>query len=232
MATNELLSQDEIDALLHGVDDGDVEIKSDELPEGEPQPYDFSSQDHIVRGRLPALEMINERFARSFRISLFNMLKRSPELSVGNLRTVKFEDYKRGLFIPTSLNLVTIKPLQGMALFVLESTLVSTLVDNYFGGNGRFPAKIEGREFTPTELRVIQMMLEYVFADLKQAWVPVMKIEFEHKNSEINSQFVNIVGPTEFVVISTFHIELEGGGGEFHVTMPYTMIEPIRDKLC
>ncbi len=231
MATNELLSQDEIDALLHGVDEGDVEIEADELSDGEPQPYDFSSQDHIVRWRLPALEMINERFARNFRVSLFDMLKRSPELKIGRLRTLKFEDYKRSLFIPTSLNLVAIKPLQGMALFVLESKLVSTLVDNYFGGYGRFPAKIEGREFTPTELRVIQMMLEYVFADLKRAWTPVMETKFEHKNSEVNPQFANIVGPTEFVFISTFNIELEGGGGEFHVTMPYTMIEPIREKL-
>ncbi len=231
MSGDELLSQDEIDALLHGVDGSEVEVEADDLPTNEPQPYDFSSQDHIVRGRLPALEMINERFARHFRISLFNMLKRSPELRFKNLRTLKLSDYRRGLLIPTSLNLVKIKPLQGMALFVLEPKLVSTLVDNYFGGGGRFPAKIEGRDFTPTEMRVIEMVLEIAFADLKNAWAPILDTEFAHMSSEVNPHFANIVGPSDFVVVSTFSIELEGGSGEFHVTIPYMMIEPIRNQL-
>ncbi|MBD3619620.1 MAG: flagellar motor switch protein FliM [Chromatiales bacterium] len=230
MATNDILSQDEIDALLHGVEDGDVSTKED-LPPGEARQYDFTSQERIVRGRMPTLEMINERFARHFRISLFNMLRRSAEIAVVGIRMVKFSEYVHSLYVPTSLNLVRIRPLRGTSLFVIDPKLVFVLVDNFFGGEGRYYTKIEGREFTPTETRVIQMMLNAVFTDLKEAWAPVMKLDFEFQNAEVNPQFANIVSPTEVVVVSTFDVELDGGGGQLHVTMPYSMIEPIREHL-
>lgn len=228
----DLLSQDEIDALLNGVSSGDVNTKEAEpLPEGVAQSYDFNSQDRIVRGRMPTLEMVNERFARYFRISLFNLLRRSAEIAVGGVQMLKFAEYVHSLFVPTSLNLTRVKPLRGTALFILDPKLVFIVVDNFFGGDGRFRAKIEGREFTPTELRVIQMMLHQAYKDLKEAWNPVMPVEFEYLNSEVNPQFANIVSPTEVVVVTTFHIELDGGGGDLHVTMPYSMLEPIRELL-
>ncbi|NOZ52290.1 MAG: flagellar motor switch protein FliM [Gammaproteobacteria bacterium] len=230
MSVNDLLSQDEIDALLHGVSNDDVDT-DDDTPSGDARCYDFSSQDRIVRGRMPTLEMINERYARYFRISLFNMLRRSAEISVGGVQMLKFSEYIHSLFVPTSLNMVRVQPLRGTALFVMDPKLVFTIVDNYFGGDGRFHAKIEGREFTPTELRVIHMILMQVFVDLKEAWGPVMDLTFEYVNSEVNPQFANIVSPTEVVVVTTFHVELEGGGGDFHVTMPYSMLEPIREIL-
>ncbi|VAW78101.1 Flagellar motor switch protein FliM [hydrothermal vent metagenome] len=229
---NDLLSQDEIDALLHGVGGGDVETETDEdVQEGETRSYDFGSQDRIVRGRMPTLEMINERFSRYFRISLFNMLRRAGEVSVSGVQMLKFSEYVHSLFVPTSLNLVRIKPLRGTALFVLEPKLVFALVDNFFGGGGRFHTKIEGREFTPTELRVIQLVLDLVFSDLTQAWKPVMEMGFDYQSSEVNPHFANIVSPTEVVVVNTFRIELDGGGGDLHVTMPYSMLEPIRELL-
>jgi len=232
MSVNDLLSQDEIDALLHGVSNDDVDTDDDSMGgDGEARNYDFSSQDRIVRGRMPTLEMINERYARHFRISLFNMLRRSAEISVGGVQMLKFSEYIHSLFVPTSLNMVKVHPLRGTALFVMDPKLVFTVVDNYFGGDGRFHAKIEGREFTPTELRVIHMILKQVFVDLKEAWGPVMELNFEYVNSEVNPQFANIVSPTEVVVVTTFHVELEGGGGDFHVTMPYSMLEPIREIL-
>lgn len=229
---NDLLSQEEIDALLHGVGSGDIDTDNDAgLADGEAQNYDFTSQDRIVRGRMPTLEMINERFARYFRISLFNMLRRTAEISIGGVQMLKFAEYVHSLFVPTSLNLVKVNPLRGTGLFVFDPKLVFIVVDNYFGGDGRFPTKIEGREFTPTEQRVIQRILQQAFEDLIQAWRPVMPINFEYMNSEVNPQFANIVSPTEVVVVSTFHIELEGGGGALHVTLPYSMVEPIRDLL-
>ena len=229
---NDLLSQDEIDALLHGVSGGDVETETDEeVPEGEARGYDFTSQDRIVRGRMPTLEMINERFARYFRISLFNMLRRAGEISVSGVQMLKFAEYVHSLFVPTSLNLVRVPPLRGTALFVLEPKLVFALVDNFFGGGGRFHTKIEGREFTPTELRVIQMVLDLAFKDLSQAWKPVMDVGFDYQSSEVNPHFANIVSPTEVVVVNTFRVELDGGGGDLHVTMPYSMVEPIRQLL-
>jgi flagellar motor switch protein FliM len=229
---NDLLSQDEIDALLHGVSGGDVDTDTgEEILEGEARGYDFTSQDRIVRGRMPTLEMINERFARYFRISLFNMLRRAGEISVSGVQMLKFAEYVHSLFVPTSLNLVRVRPLRGTALFVLEPKLVFALVDNFFGGGGRFHTKIEGREFTPTELRVIQMVLEIAFKDLSQAWKPVMDVGFDYQGSEVNPHFANIVSPTEVVVVNTFRVELDGGGGDLHVTMPYSMVEPIRELL-
>ncbi len=227
---SEILSQDEIDALLEGVDSGDISTEAPPAP-GEVRTLDLASQDRIVRGRLPTLEMINERFARHFRISLFNMLRRSPELSVVGVESIKFSEYMHKLYVPTNLNLVRVRPLRGTALLVFEPRLVFTVVDNFFGGDGRFRAKIEGREFTPTEMRVIHLLLQAAFADLKEAWAPVKQLDFEYLQSEVNPHLANIVSPTEAVVVSRFKVELDGGGGDIHVTLPYSMIEPVRDQL-
>ncbi|WP_435104277.1 flagellar motor switch protein FliM [Arhodomonas sp. AD133] len=232
MSDQDILSQDEIDALLHGIDGSDVGAEAEEeAPPGEARTFDFQSQERIVRGRMPTLEMINERFARLFRIGLFNMLRKAPEVSVGGLEMMKFSEYVHTLFVPTSLNLVKVPPLRGSALCILDPKLVFILVDNFFGGDGRYFTKIEGREFTPTETRVIRMVLDQAFSDLYEAWSPVLPVEFEYVSSEVNPQFANIVSPSEVVVVSKFQVELDGGGGEFHVTLPYTMIEPIRDVL-
>src|SRR5476649_2930887 len=214
MAVQDLLSQDEIDALLHGVDDGLVQTEMAAEP-GSVKSYDLTSQDRIVRGRMPTLEMINERFARYTRISMFNMLRRSADVAVGGVQVMKFGEYVHSLYVPTSLNLVKIKPLRGTALFILDAKLVFKLVDNFFGGDGRH-AKIEGREFTPTELRVVRMVLDQAFVDLKEAWQAIMEVNFEYINSEVNPAMANIVGPSEAIVVSTFHIELDGGGGDLH----------------
>ncbi|MDH5425512.1 MAG: flagellar motor switch protein FliM [Gammaproteobacteria bacterium] len=226
----DVLSQDEIDALLHGVDGGDVDTTA-EVNDGSARGYDFNSQERIVRGRLPTLEMINERFARNYRISLFNLLRRNAELSVSGVQMLKFAEYVHSLYVPTSLNLVRVKPLRGTALFVIDPKLVFVVVDNYFGGEGRFYNKIEGRDFTPTEQRIIQMLLEQAFIDMAKAWEPVTHLDFAYQGSEVNPHLANIVSPTEVVVVSTFRIDLEGGGGDMHITMPYSMIEPIRDLL-
>lgn len=225
----DLLSQDEIDALLHGVDEGDIEPEHDIDATGV-KAYDLTSNDRIVRGRMPTLEMINERFARYTRISMFNFLRRSADVASGGVQIMKFGEYVHTLYVPTSLNLVKMRPLRGTALFILDAKLVFKLVDNFFGGDGRH-AKIEGREFTPTEVRVVQLVLGQIFKDMMEAWGPVMKLDFEYVGSEVNPAMANIVSPSEVVVVSTFHIELDGGGGDLHLTFPYSMIEPIREVL-
>lgn len=225
----DLLSQDEIDALLHGVDDGEVDTDV-ELDDGSAHSYDLTSQDRIVRGRMPTLEMVNERFARYTRVSLFNLLRRSADVAVGGIQVQKFGEYVHTLYVPTSLNMVKLRPLRGTGLIVLDAKLVFKLVDNFFGGDGRH-AKIEGREFTPTELRVVEMVLQGAFIDLKEAWKAILPIEFEFVHAEVNPSMANIVSPSEVVVVSTFHIELDGGGGDMHITLPYSMIEPIRETL-
>ncbi|SHE19599.1 flagellar motor switch protein FliM [methanotrophic endosymbiont of Bathymodiolus puteoserpentis (Logatchev)] len=233
MSTADLLSQDEIDALLHGVDDGDVEtdVEVDEGAADDARQYDFNSQERIVRGRMPTLEMVNERFSRYFRISLFNFLRRSAEISISGIQIQKFSEYVQSLFVPTNLNIVRFAPLRGRALIVMEPRLVFTAVDNFFGGGGQFYNKVEGREFTPTEMRIIRLIIDLIFKDLKEAWKPVLELDFEYMSSEVNPAFANIVSPAEIVVVSTLHIELEGGGGDINIAMPYSMIEPIRDLL-
>ena len=230
---SDLLSQDEIDALLHGVDDVEEEDEVEDVVASADgtSDYDFSSQDRIVRGRMPTLEMVNERFARHMRISLFNMMRRTAEVSINGIQMIKFGEYIHTLFVPTSLNMVRFRPLKGTALITMEARLVFILVDNFFGGDGRYHAKIEGREFTPTERRIIQMLLKLIFEDYKEAWSPVMDVSFEYLDSEVNPSMANIVSPTEVVVISSFHIELDGGGGDFHIALPYSMLEPIRELL-
>lgn len=226
----ELLSQDEIDALLHGVGEED-EAEDRFLHDDRARTFDFNSQDRIVRGNMPALEMINERFAREFRLSLFNLLRRKSEVTVAGIRVVKFGEYLQGLTTPTSLNIVQVQPLRGSALFALDPRLVFKLVDHFFGGDGRFYTKPESRDFTLSEQRVTQKILQRLYADLKKAWEPVLDIRLQHVTTEIDPQFVNLVTPTEVVVLSTFEIDLEGSGGELHFCFPYSMLEPIREML-
>jgi flagellar motor switch protein FliM len=232
MTKSDLLSQEEIDALLHGMDAGQVDTGAEfGAHDGVAREYDFSGPNRIVRGRLPGLDVINERFARHLRIGLFSLLRRSAEVSVVGVSMSKFSDYMHSLSVPTSLSSVKVKPLRGTAMFVLDPKLVFILVDNFFGGDGRYQAGIEGREFTPTEQRVVRMTVEHAFPELKKAWAPVTDVDFEYLKSEVNPQFANIGTPGEVVVISRFHIELDGGGGELHLTVPYTMIEPMREQL-
>lgn len=231
MSVKDLLSQDEIDALLHGVDDGDVETTDEsEVEEGDVRTYDLASHERIVRGRMPTLEMINERFARYTRLSLFNLLRRAADVTVGGVQVMKYGDYIHTLYVPTSMNLIRVSPLRGTALFIMDAKLVFKLVDNFFGGDGRH-AKIEGRDFTPTETRLIHKALEQFFLDLEDAWRPVKELTFEHLGHEMNPAMANVINPTEVVVVSTFQVDLEGGSGEFHVALPYSMLEPIRDLL-
>ena len=230
--STDILSQDEVDALLHGVDDGAVDTTPDEgLDDGEARSFDFNNQERIVRGRLPTLEMINERFARYFRVNFFNMMRKTAEISVNGIQMIKFSEYIHTLFVPTSLSLIKMSPLKGTGMIMMDPKLVFIIVDNFFGGDGTIHAKIEGREFTATELRVIEKVVAMCFEDLTKAWEPILAVEFDYHSHEVNPHLANIVSPTEVIVVSSFHIELDGGGGDLHVVLPYSMIEPIRSIL-
>ena len=230
----DILSQDEIDALLHGVDDGSVESETDKASAKEPDglaAYDFTSQERIVRGRLPTLEMINERFVRLYRTSLYSMIRKPVEVNFEGVSLVKYGEYNQGLFVPTSLNLFKAPPLRGTCLVMLDPKLVFILVENFFGGSGRGHNKIEGRDFTPTEQRVIRMIVDDITKNLIKAWESVIEIDFEYLSHEVNPNMAALVGSNEIVVVSTFSLELDGGGGPIQLAMPYSMIEPIKDLL-
>jgi flagellar motor switch protein FliM len=229
MADN-FLSQEEVDALLKGVNGDQDDVQAQEDVAGV-RTYNLATQERIVRGRMPTLEIINERFARLLRVGLFNFLRRSAEVSVGSVRVSKYSEFIRNLVVPTNLNLVHMKPLRGTALMVFDPGLVFLLVDNLFGGDGRFHTRVEGRDFTQTEQRIILRILDIVFEAYTKSWEPVYPVEFEYIRSEMNTQFANIATPNEVVVASTFTVELGSVSGQIHFCMPYSMIEPIRDSL-
>lgn len=226
----DILSQEEVDALLRGVT-GELDDAAPAETAGGVRTYDIGRQERIVRGRMPTLELINERFARLLRVSLFTYVRRSAEISVGPVRVLKYSEFIRNLVVPTNLNMVHAKPLRGTALFVIEPTLIFQVVDNLFGGNGRFHTRVEGRDFTAVEMRVIRRLLGLVFEDYSKAWKPVHELNFEYVRSEMNTQFANIATPTEIVVSTSFTVDFGDGGVDFHLCMPYAMLEPIREKV-
>jgi flagellar motor switch protein FliM len=229
MTAEAVLNQNEIDALLHGMKKGTVKTDPQPVP-GDVRQYDLGTEARVVRGRMPTLEMINERFARLYRTSLYGILRRGAAISFSGIKTMKYSDYMQSLQVPSSLNMVKINPLRGTALIVIAPRLVFAVVDNFFGGKGR-DSKIEGRDFTAAEARIIQMLLQATYTDLKDAWSSVMDISIEFQAAEINPQFANIVSQSEIVVVSTFAIELDGSSGELHVTIPYSALEPLREIL-
>ena len=227
----DFLSQEEVDALLRGVTGESDEPVADEAGAEGVRPYNLATQERIVRGRMPTLELINERFARYLRIGLFNYMHRNAEVSAGPIKVQKYAEFVRNLVVPTNLNLITAKPLRGTGLVVFDPNLVFLVVDNMFGGDGRFHTRVEGRDFTPTEQRIIRGMLDVVFTEYVRAWAPVFNLQPEFIRSEMNSQFANIATPSEVVVATSFSVEFGGSQAEMHFCFPYSMLEPIRETL-
>ncbi len=230
MLKEEFLSQEEIDALLKGVTNEVDEEPVAADPSGV-RTYNLGSQERIVRGRMPTMEIINERFARNWRLGLFNFMRRNAEISVGPVKVQKYSEFIRNLVVPAAINLVHVKPLRGTALFVFDPNLIFLVVDNLFGGDGRFHMRVEGRDFTDVEQRIIQRMLQLMFDHYAKAWQPIYPIEFEQLRMEMHTEFANVATPNEVVVTTSFSVELGSNGGDVHICMPYTMIEPIRDRL-
>jgi flagellar motor switch protein FliM len=225
------LSQDEIDALLEGVTGESQKLVREDVPQDGVQRYDLSSQERIVRGRMPTMEVINERFARNLRVGLFNFIRRSPEISVGNVSVRKYSMFLRELVVPTNFNIMAIRPLRGSGLIVCEPTLLFGVIDSLFGGSGKFHTRIEGRDFSATELRVINRLVEVVAEEYKKAWKGVYPLELVYQRSEMQPQFANIATPSEIVVSTSFTLEIGDLTGSLHICMPYASLEPIRDLL-
>ncbi len=227
--SEELLSQEEIDTLLSGVDEGEVDTDCT-VVDGEAVAFDFTNQDRIVRGRMPTLEMVNERFARFFRPSLLGLMQRGADVTPQGIKVQKYSEYATSLPLPASLSWIELKPLQGAGLLMLDANLVFTLVDNFFGGNGG-NIKIENRDFTATESRVIARVINACFDNLKEAWQAVVEVQPTLLCNENNPTLSNIVSPDEAIVVSTFQIDFDGGSGEFHIALPVSMLEPIKETL-
>jgi len=233
----QILDQQEVDALLQGLSDGQIESDKggQETPDGV-RLYDFASQERTVRGRMPSLEMVNEKFCNRVRGPLLNALRKGVEIESRGIESVKYEEFVRNLTLPSSLNIFTMDPLRGHGILVMDPTLVYLIVDNYFGGSGRFYTRIEGREFTVVEQSVIRKIVDVILKTLSSAWKSLCEVEFKYVRSEMNPHFVNVIEPVEIMMVSTFHMEIESStssdkSNTFYFCIPYLSVESIKERL-
>ena len=229
--TQQILSQNEVDALLQGITGESQEPEPEEAHGDGPRTYDLANQERIVRGRMPTMEVVNERFARNIRVGLFNLIRKSPEVSIGSIKVQKYSAFLREIVVPTNFNIVSVKPLRGSALIVCDPNLVFAVIDALFGGAGKYHTRIEGREFSPTEQRVILRLLQTITAEYRKAWNGVYPLELEYQRSEMQPQFANIASPSEMVVTTAFTLEIGDTSGSVNLCFPYSTLEPIRDVL-
>ena len=225
------LSQEEVDALLEGVTGESQKLVEEVAQSGEVRPYNISSQERIVRGRMPTMEIVNERFARNLRLGLFNFIRRSPEISVGPVTVQRYSAFLRELAVPTNFNIVALRPLRGNGLVVCEPALVFGVIESLYGGIGKFQTRIEGRDFSATEQRVINRMVDVITSEYKKAWTGIYPLQLDYQRSEMQPQFANIATPSEIVVSTSFQLEIGEITGAIHICMPYATLEPIRDVL-
>ena len=227
----QILSQDEVDALLQGITGESQKLEQEEVPEGGIREYNLASQERIVRGRMPTMEIINERFARNIRVGLFNFIRKSPEVAIGGIKVQKYSHFLREIVVPTNYNIMAIRPLRGSGLVVCDPTLVFAVIDALFGGAGKFHTRIEGRDFSATEQRIITRLVEVISAEYARAWKGIYPVELDYQRSEMQPQFATIATPSEIVVCTSFTLEIGDTSGTVHFCIPYATFEPIRDIL-
>lgn len=226
-----ILSQEEVNALLRGVSTGEVETKAKEADKSGIRPYDLTNQDRIIRGRMPSLETINERFSRFFQASLTASLKKTVTFSPSAPEVMKFGEFLKKLPLPSNINLIRMEPLRGYSIFAMDTRLVYLLVDLFFGGTGTLHVKPEGRDFTAIEMRIIRKVVDMALSDLERSYRPVHQVNIQYSRSEINPQFATIVAPTEIVISINFKLEIDTEIRDIYLCLPYSTIEPIKDKL-
>jgi flagellar motor switch protein FliM len=228
---NSLLSQDEVDALLKGMDSGEIETETQRGSSSGAKSFDFTTYERVIRGRMPGLEMANERFGRFFRNSISSVIMKFVDVHIQGHELIKFGEFMRTLPLPSSINIVKLEPLNGFGLFVMEAPMVFAFIDSFFGGGSKPWVKSEGRYFTPIEQKIIKKIVNIALADLANSWQSIVPIQPELVGSEMNPQFVTIVTPSEAVIKIEIHIEIENFVGKVFFCIPYAIIEPIKDKL-
>jgi len=229
--SQQILSQDEVDALLQGITGESQKMDQDEGSKEGIRDYNLAQQERIVRGRMPTMEIINERFARNIRVGLFNLIRKSPEVSVGGIKVQKYSAFLREIVVPTNFNIMSVRPLRGSGLIVCDPTLVFAVIDSLFGGAGKFHTRIEGRDFSATEQRIIRRLVDVISTEYKKSWAGIYPVELEYQRSEMQPQFATIATPSEIVVCCSFTLEIGDTSGSVHICVPYSTLEPIRDIL-
>lgn len=230
---DQVLSQNEVDALLNAVSDGslDSQDRGSANDTSGVIHYDLANQDRIIRGRMPTLDIIHDRFIRLFRVSLSAALRKVANIGVNSSGPIKFGEFMNSLPLPSCLNILRLEPLRGSAVMVIESKLLYALVDSLFGGSDVPYTKIEGKDFTPIEIKIARRIVMTAIDDLERAWGPVFPLKFNYSRTEINPQFVAVVPPSDVVISTSFDVELEKMSGSIKLVIPYSTLEPIKSKL-
>lgn len=235
MADNEpLLSPDELAALSASIQDGSLEVDTGYNQDAQVRKHDLAAEDSSLGVNVSSLDMINERFIRMFRLGMLEVLRTSPRINPSRAQIVRFSDYIKDLKAPLSVNIIRMTPLRGYAMVVIEPTVVFSSLDSFFGGFGRGVGQLpSGRLFTPTETRIIKIILDVFFRSLTEAWAPLMPLECEHISSEINPQFAQIADENDLVVLSRFESDATASGGKGFIDLvyPYATLKPIRELL-
>lgn len=226
-----ILSQEEVDALLKGVVSGEVDTTPKEEVSGGVRPYDLLNQERIIRGRMPTLEMINDRFLRRQSASWSSLLRESTDFLVVGVQITKFGEFLKKVPFPSSLNVFHMEPLRGNGLYVIDAFLVYLVVDYFFGGRAQTHVKTEGRDFTPIQLRVIKKLVQQAFTDLEKAWQAMLPVKIRHVRTESNPQFAMVVSVSEIVIVVTMQVQVGETARDLYVVYPYAMLEPIKEKL-
>ncbi|MGB1403685.1 MAG: flagellar motor switch protein FliM [Porticoccaceae bacterium] len=231
--TNNLLSQEELDALAAGIEDGSIESDTGVNTGARAVKHDLTNEDSSLGVNVGAVDMINERFVRQFRLGLLEVLRTTPKVNMANVEIMKFGDYLKDLSPPLAVNTIRLNPLRGYSMVVIEPSVIFASLDNFFGGFGRgIDSLPPGRLFTPTESSIIKIMMDVFFGSLQEAWAPILPLQCEHVGSEINPQFAQIADENDLVVVSRFSSDLgEQASGNIDLVYPYSSLKPIRDLL-
>jgi len=229
----QILSQDEVDALLKGISGGEIEEPEEPLEEDELEyrAYDFTQQERIVQVRMPALDAINDVFLRTMRSSISGALRRILDITAVPMELERFGAFVRTLPVPSSLQIFKMEPFRGHALFVIEPKLVFALVESFLGGTGTRNVRIEGRDFTGIEQRLIQRIVSLLIADLEKAWNSLHRIQIQYIRNEINPQFAKICEPEDVVVINRYEIDMDRAVGSITLCIPIANLESVKQKL-
>tara|TARA_Y100001934_G_C12284903_1_gene741841 strand:- start:181 stop:1170 length:990 start_codon:yes stop_codon:yes gene_type:complete len=233
MGEEEILSQEEVDALLRGVGDGELETETDEIAENISgvEPFDLTTQEKVISGRLPTLNIINQMFCKLFQNTFSKLMRRSVQVSTISTDTIKFGDFQNSLPFPSCLHIFRMEPLHGHGLVVMENKLISAVIDTIFGGTGTQKTKITGRDFSSIEIRMIKSIIISALEDLEKSWRPVHTVTTNLVRSEVNPQFAAIVAPNDIVLVVLFKIEMGDISGTLTICLPYAAVEPIIPKL-
>lgn len=227
---SDALSKDEVDALLQGMQEGEVAIE-EPGPAGTAHPYDLLGEDRVAGRRFPALDRVHERFVRQLRISLASVVGVTPVISLGAPETVRFATFRNRVPAGACLQLFTMAPLRGQGLLAISAPLAFALVDRVFGGPGVVPDVLDGREYSALELQVLQRLGSRVLDELGAAWTPIQRVDCKFVKTETNAAYLAFAGASDAVFTLELGCDVGAGPAALVIALPFAMLEPLRDRL-